>query len=81
MILDEPTSSLDVRSDMLIRETLADLVPHTTVFVIAHRMSTLSICDRIMVILDGKLQGFDEPAKLEATDPFYAEALRLSGMR
>ena len=81
MILDEPTSSLDVRSDMLIRETLADLIPHTTVFVIAHRMSTLSICDRIMVILDGKLQGFDEPAKLEATDPFYAEALRLSGMR
>ena len=81
MILDEPTSSLDVRSDMLIRETLADLVPQTTVFVIAHRMSTLSICDRIMVILDGKLQGFDDPAKLEATDPFYAEALRLSGMR
>jgi ATP-binding cassette subfamily B protein len=81
MILDEPTSSLDVKSDMLIRETLSDLAPHTTVFVIAHRMSTLSICDRIMVIFDGKLQGFDAPAKLEATDPFYAEALRLSGMR
>ena len=81
MILDEPTSSLDVKSDMLIRETLSDLAPHTTVFVIAHRMSTLSICDRIMVIFEGKLQGFDTPAKLEATDPFYAEALRLSGMR
>ena len=81
MILDEPTSSLDVKSDMLIRETLADLAPHTTVFVIAHRMSTLSICDRIMVIFEGKLQGFDAPATLEATDPFYAEALRLSGMR
>ncbi len=81
MVLDEPTSSLDVRSDALIRETLAELAPHTTVFVIAHRMSTLSICDRIMVIFEGKLQGFDTPARLEATDPFYSEALRLSGMR
>lgn len=81
MILDEPTSSLDVKSDLLIRETLSDLAPHTTVFVIAHRMSTLSICDRIMVIFKGRLQGFDTPAKLEASDPFYAEALHLSGMR
>ena len=81
MVLDEPTSSLDVRSDSLIRETLADLAPHTTVFVIAHRLSTLSICDRIMVIFEGKLQAFDTPARLEATDPFYSEALRLSGMR
>lgn len=81
MVLDEPTSSLDIRSDALIRETVADLAPHTTVFVIAHRLSTLSICDRIMVIFEGKLQGFDTPAQLEATDPFYGEALRLSGMR
>jgi len=81
MVLDEPTSSLDIRSDALIRETLADLAPHTTVFVIAHRLSTLTMCDRIMVILDGELQGFDEPAELEASNPFYREALRLSGMR
>jgi ABC-type multidrug transport system fused ATPase/permease subunit len=81
IVLDEPTSSLDIRSDSLIRETLAELAPRTTVFVIAHRLSTLTICNRIMVIFEGRLQGFDEPARLEATDPFYAEALRLSGMR
>jgi ABC-type multidrug transport system fused ATPase/permease subunit len=81
IVLDEPTSSLDIRSDALIRETLAELAPRTTVFVIAHRLSTLTICNRIMVIFEGRLQGFDEPAELEATDPFYAEALRLSGMR
>ena len=81
IVLDEPTSSLDIRSDALIRETLAELAPQTTVFVIAHRLSTLTICDRIMVIFEGRLQGFDEPGRLEATDPFYAEALRLSGMR
>jgi ABC-type multidrug transport system fused ATPase/permease subunit len=81
MVLDEPTSALDVRSESLIRETIADLAPSTTVFVIAHRLSTLAVCDRIMVILDGVLEGFDEPEQLEASNPFYREALRLSGMR
>jgi ATP-binding cassette subfamily B protein len=81
MFLDEPTSSLDVKSESLIRVTISELAPRTTVFVIAHRLSTLAICDRIMVILGGELQGFDEPGRLEATNPFYQEALRLSGMR
>ena len=81
MVLDEPTSALDPMSEALMRETMTDLTPHTTVFVIAHRMSTLTICDRIMVILGGRLQGFDEPARLEEGNAFYREALRLSGMR
>jgi ABC-type multidrug transport system fused ATPase/permease subunit len=81
MVLDEPTSALDVRSESLIRETIADLRPDTTVFIIAHRLSTLAICDRIMVILNGVMEGFDEPSKLESSNPFYREALRLSGMR
>jgi ABC-type multidrug transport system fused ATPase/permease subunit len=81
MVLDEPTSSLDVRSEGLIRETVGDLAPQTTVFVIAHRISTLAICNRIMVIMNGTLEGFDESSVLEESNPFYREALRLSGMR
>jgi ABC-type multidrug transport system fused ATPase/permease subunit len=81
VVLDEPTSALDVRSEALMRDTMGDLAPAKTVFVIAHRLSTLSICDRIMVIFGGELQGFDEPAKLEASNPFFREALQLSGMR
>lgn len=81
LVLDEPTSSLDVRSESLIRETLRDLAPKTTVVVIAHRLSTLDICDRIMVVYDGRIQGFDTPERLEATDAFYREALELSGLR
>ena len=81
MVLDEPTSALDVQSEALIRETIADLRDGTTVFVIAHRLSTLAVCSRIMVILDGRLEGFDDPATLERDNPFYREALRLSGMR
>ena len=81
IVFDEPTSSLDVRSESLVRETIGDLGGRTTVFIIAHRMSTLAICDRIMVLLDGVLEGFDRPEALESTNPFYREALRLSGMR
>jgi ABC-type multidrug transport system fused ATPase/permease subunit len=81
LILDEPTSALDVRSEHLVRETLLTLKERMTVIVVAHRLSTLDICDRIMVIQAGELKGFDTPAKLEQSSDFYREALALSGMR
>jgi ABC-type multidrug transport system fused ATPase/permease subunit len=81
VVLDEPTSSLDVRSEALIRDTIRDLAPAATVVIIAHRMSTLEMCDRIMVVLGGRIEGFDTPERLEASNPFYREALELSGLR
>ncbi len=81
LILDEPTSALDVRSEHLIRTTLLELKERMTVIVIAHRLSTLDVCDRIMVIQSGRLMGFDTPANLERSSDFYREALVLSGLR
>jgi ATP-binding cassette subfamily B protein len=81
VVLDEPTSALDARSELAIRETLTELASRAIVFVIAHRLSTLDACDRIMVLVAGELQGFDEPARLELNSAFYREALRLSGIR
>jgi ABC-type multidrug transport system fused ATPase/permease subunit len=81
LILDEPTSALDVRSEHLIRTTLLSLKARMTVIVIAHRLSTVSACDRIMVIQNGELKDFDAPAVLERSSGFYREALALSGMR
>jgi ABC-type multidrug transport system fused ATPase/permease subunit len=81
LILDEPTSALDVRSEYLIRSTLQSLKDRMTVIVIAHRLSTLTICDRIMVIKNGELKAFDTPSVLEESSDFYREALILSGMR
>ena len=81
LILDEPTSALDVRSEHLIRNTLESLKKDMTIIVIAHRLSTLTICDRIMVIKDGELKAFDTPAALEESSDFYREALSLSGLR
>ena len=74
LILDEPTSSLDPRSEALIQESLIALKHEITLFIIAHRMSTLDICDRVMVILDGRLDAFDTITQLERTNPYYRSA-------
>ena len=81
LVLDEPTSSLDVRSEEMIRGTLEELRSEMTVVIIAHRLSTLGMCDRIMVIQDGELRGFDTPDNLARSDDFYRESLALSGLR
>ncbi len=81
LIMDEPTSALDVQSEHEIRQALERLKEHMTIVIIAHRLSTLDICDRIMVIQAGELQGFDVPQELEQSSEFYREALRLSGLR
>lgn len=80
LILDEPTSALDVRSEALIRETIAALHGQVTVVIIAHRMSTLEVCDRIMVVEGGELTAFDTPGALRARSDFYLQALELSGI-
>jgi ABC-type multidrug transport system fused ATPase/permease subunit len=78
LILDEPTSSLDPRSEVLIQESLIALKHTVTLFIVAHRMSTLDMCDRVMVILDGHLDAFDAIAQLERTNPYYRSASTLA---
>ena len=81
LILDEPTSALDVRSEHLIRASLDALRGQMIIVIIAHRLSTLDICDRIMVVQDGELKAFDAPSELERSSDFYSEALRMSKLR
>jgi ATP-binding cassette subfamily B protein len=81
LILDEPTSALDVKSEHLVRATLQTLKAQMTVVVVAHRLSTLDICDRIMVIQAGRVMAFDAPDRLAGSSDFYREALELSGLR
>ncbi len=74
LILDEPTSALDPRSENLIQESLIALKHNLTLFIIAHRMSTLDICDRVMVVLDGHLDAFDTIALLARNNSYYRSA-------
>lgn len=78
LILDEPTSALDVKSEHLVRSTLQEISRHKTVIIIAHRLSTLESCDRVMVIQAGTMQAFATPEELERSSDFYREALELS---
>ena len=81
LILDEPTSALDMKSESVIRDTIAALNGHVTVVVIAHRLSTLDVCSRLMVIQEGQLKAFATPTELAADNDFYKEALRLAGVK
>ncbi|MGA8047601.1 MAG: ABC transporter ATP-binding protein, partial [Dermatophilaceae bacterium] len=81
LILDEPTSALDGRSEGLIRDTLGALRGDVTVVIIAHRMSTLNICDRIMVIEHGRMTALGTPEELSRSSDFYRSAMAEAGIR
>ena len=78
LVLDEPTSALDPKSESLLQESLVALKDEVTLFVIAHRMSTLEICDRIMVIVEGRLEAFDAADSLRQESSYYRSAVALS---
>jgi ATP-binding cassette subfamily B protein len=78
LVLDEPTSALDPHSETLIGESLTALKSELTLFIIAHRMSTLDICDRVMVIVDGRLVAFDTKALLQTQSSYYRHASQLA---
>ncbi|MBE9208680.1 ABC transporter ATP-binding protein [Nostoc sp. LEGE 06077] len=55
LILDEATSALDSESEALVQEALERLMQNRTVFIIAHRLSTVRRCDRILVVEKGQI--------------------------
>jgi ATP-binding cassette, subfamily B, bacterial len=79
LVLDEPTSALDPQSEKAISASLTSLRHELTLFIVAHRMSTLDICDRVMVIVDGRLVAFETKALLEAENSYYGAASALAG--
>jgi ABC-type multidrug transport system fused ATPase/permease subunit len=74
LVLDEPTSALDPHSEMLIQDSLIALKGEMTLFIVAHRISTLEMCDRVMVIVDGRLQAFDTIPHLRTSNSYYRSA-------
>ncbi len=64
LVLDEATSSLDNESESLIKGSIESLKGKITLLVIAHRLSTVLNCDRILVLRDGKIVESDSPKNL-----------------
>ena len=79
-MLDEPTSALDPHSEAAIQRSLEELRGSVTMFIVAHRMSTLSTCDRIMVVEVGRIAAFDTAANLQRIDGYFRSAMELAGV-
>ena len=73
LILDEATASLDIPSERLIQEALQTLLADRTAIIIAHRLSTVAIADRVLVMEHGRIIEDDAPAALIAGDGKFAQ--------
>ncbi|MEK3984905.1 ABC transporter ATP-binding protein [Paenibacillus sp. FSL K6-3166] len=73
LILDEATSSVDTRTELLIQQAMDKLMEGRTSFVIAHRLSTIKNADVILVLKDGDILESGSHAELLARKGFYAE--------
>ncbi len=78
IVLDEPTSALDLHSEAAIQATFAEVHGSSTLFVVAHRLSTLTESDRIMVFEAGVLTAFANPDELARTNAFYNRSVELA---
>ena len=72
LILDEATSSIDTRTEMLIQEAFAKLTAGRTSFIVAHRLSTIREADQILVMRDGHIIEQGSHEQLLEKDGFYA---------
>ncbi|RSS68154.1 ABC transporter ATP-binding protein [Streptomyces sp. WAC06273] len=73
LLLDEATSQLDAVNEAALRDTVADVARTTTVLVVAHRLSTVTMADRIVVMDAGRVRAVGTHRALVAEDPLYAE--------
>lgn len=73
LILDDSTSAVDTKTDALIRKAFIEEIPDTTKIIIAQRISSVQEADKIIVLDDGKVNGFGTHEELLKTNKIYQE--------
>ena len=73
LILDDSTSAVDTATDARIRKAFRETIPGTTRIIIAQRVSSVEDADRILVLADGKINGFDTHEHLLKNNEIYRD--------
>ena len=73
LILDDSTSAVDTATDAKIRQAFATAIPDTTKIIIAQRVSSVKDADRIIVLDEGRVNGFDTHENLLKNNEIYSE--------
>ena len=73
LILDDSTSAVDTATDARIRKAFKEEIPGTTKFIIAQRISSVQDADRIIVMEEGRVNGFGTHAELLGSNEIYRE--------
>ena len=81
MILDEPTASVDAESESKIFDSIENLPEDRTAILISHDFSTISACDKIFVLDEGKLIEEGDHKELMSQKGKYAELYNLQAKR
>jgi ATP-binding cassette, subfamily B, bacterial len=75
LVLDDPLSALDVRTEEKVTAALRDALAGTTALLVAHRPSTVLLADRVALLADGRIVATGTHAELLAAEPRYVELM------
>ncbi|MHB8244747.1 MAG: ABC transporter ATP-binding protein [Acidimicrobiales bacterium] len=75
LILDDATSAIDVHVEQQVHKALVGLMTGRTTLIVAHRLSTISLADRVVLLDEGRIVADGKHAELLETSPLYAEVL------
>jgi len=79
VIFDDSLSAVDAETESLILKRLREETKEQTTIIISHRLSSLSLCDRIIVLRNGQIENLGTPSELRKNSTIYQELLHLQG--